>query len=192
MNKTFSILIPTIDRDKKPLALLIKQFGEQVQKYSLQERFSFFIMPDSNQTGVDNSIGSKRNKLLHLCDTDYMAFVDSDDRISNDYLLQVFRGISIEPDCCSLNGIITFDGAGAKKFTHSIRYNRYYEEDNVYYRFPNHLNCIKTSIAKQFKFPCVNFSEDYDWAVKVHKSELLKKEYQIESNLYFYDYIKNK
>ena len=62
----------------------------------------------------------------------------------------------------------------------------------MYERYPNHLNCIKSSIAKQFKFPEINFGEDTLWADKVFKSGLIKTEHFIDKVIYHYKYITNK
>jgi len=81
-------------------------------------------------------------------------------------------------------------------FEHSIRYNAYKTNPDGYEvryeRFPNHLNCIKSSIAKQFIFPEKNHGEDTDWATQVHRSGLIQTEHYIKEVIYYYDYISNK
>jgi hypothetical protein len=62
----------------------------------------------------------------------------------------------------------------------------------VYYRPPNHLNVIKASIAKQFKFPEKNFGEDMEWSMQIQQSGLLKTEAHIDETLYYYIYKTNK
>jgi glycosyltransferase involved in cell wall biosynthesis len=144
---------------------------------------------------IDNgeiTIGQKRNDLLSRARGEYLCFIDDDDRISSNYISLVLESIETKPDCCSLIGLITTDGGNAKNFIHSIKYNNWYEENNIYYRPPNHLNCIKSQIAKQFKFPCISNGEDKDWSMQIAQSGLLKKEYEIKETIYFYDYLSNK
>lgn len=138
------------------------------------------------------SIGVKRNNLLQRVITDYVCFIDDDDRISNEYLQLVLTGIDTDPDCCSLNGIITTDGANPKPFKHSIEYKEMYERDGVYYRPPNHLNVVRSSIAKQMVFPDWQRSEDSNYCFQLRDSGLLKVEYKIEPILYYYDYVSDK
>jgi glycosyltransferase involved in cell wall biosynthesis len=144
---------------------------------------------------IDNgeaTIGQKRNDLLSNAKGEYLCFIDDDDRISSNYISLVLEAIQKNPDCCSLNGLIITNGINPKNFIHSIKYNSWYEENNIYYRPPNHLNCIKSQIAKQFKFPCISNGEDRDWSMQIASSGLLKTESEINETIYYYDYISNK
>lgn len=143
---------------------------------------------------VGISIGEKRNSLLAtgVNRADYVAFIDDDDIVSEDYVSLLMEGINRGVDCCSLRGVITEDGFNPRLFEHSIKYRAYrtVEEHGItrYERYPNHLNCIKSEIAGQFKFPEKNHGEDTDWATQIHKSGLLKTEHWIEDIIYYYEY----
>ena len=79
-----------------------------------------------------------------------------------------------------------------KIFEHSIDYKEYKTNPPTfaitYERYPNHLNVIKTDIAKQFKFPEISFGEDTSFATQVFKSGLLKTEGYIGDVIYHYKY----
>jgi hypothetical protein len=143
------------------------------------------VLIDDSQ---DKSIGRKRNDLLGRADAEYLAFIDDDDRVSSDYVTRLMEGMRKGVDCCSLVGEITFDGVNPRVFLHSTRYKAYYEQDGVYYRYPNHLNCVKTSIARQFSFPDVNFGEDQAFATQMFNANVLKTEHEIAETIYFYDF----
>lgn len=199
-----SILIPTTpDRDEFVSRLIIR-FSSQ-----LRQRYSSYRIYDNYGIHIDKysarnveviyctdkrqlSIGQKRNILLSVSAGDYIAFIDDDDRISDNYFELLFEGIEKGVDCCSLKGIITEDGQNPQVFEHSIKYKEYVTNcDGVpvrYERYPNHLNCIKASIAKQFKFPEISHSEDTQWATQIFKSGLLKTEHYIPEIIYYYDY----
>jgi glycosyltransferase involved in cell wall biosynthesis len=142
----------------------------------------------------NTSIGQKRNSLLALSKKDYVAFIDDDDLVSEDYISILLNSIQEFPDCVSLNGIITTDGTDEHKFIHSLKYKMYSENKDLkeYYRPPNHLNCIKSSIAKQVSFIHKNYGEDTDWALELMSKNILKTEKTISQVIYFYQYIKNK
>lgn len=132
------------------------------------------------------SIGSKRNALLDKANGQYVAFVDDDDEVAPNYLKELMRGIDSGADCCSLKGII--DDRGAEKvFIHSLKYKAYADNGTFYERYPNHLNCMRADIAKQFRFPEINHGEDTDWATQIHNSGLLKTEYWIDDVMYYYN-----
>lgn len=144
---------------------------------------------------VNISIGEKRNALLESAKGDYIAFIDDDDRISDNYISLILKGIDKGVDCCSLRGIITEDGRNPQIFEHSIRYKEYSTDEArevVHERFPNHLNAIKSSIAKQFKFPHIDVSEDTNWAYQIFHSGLIKTEHYIPQVIYYYEYRRNK
>jgi hypothetical protein len=138
------------------------------------------------------SIGAKRQHMMMEVKTPYLCFIDDDDRIADNYIELVMAGIATDPDCCSLNGIITTDGKDPKVFKHSIDYKEMYEQGGVYYRPPNHLNVVRSSIAKQMVFPDWNRSEDSNYCFQLRDSGLLKVEYKIEPTLYYYDYVSDK
>jgi glycosyltransferase involved in cell wall biosynthesis len=140
------------------------------------------------------SIGEKRNKLLEMSRGKYVAFVDDDDDISIDYIKLLLEAAQSHCDCASLKGEYSVDGVFDGIFEHSLKYDKWEttNDEIKYLRFPNHLNMIRSNIAKQFKFPEKNFSEDFDWSTEIHKSGLLKTEYYIPEILYFYNFISKK
>ena len=137
-------------------------------------------------TEIDNremTIGEKRNKLLLRASGDYVAFVDDDDLVSDDYISKILAAIKTKPDCCSLQGEITHHGK-VDIFLHSIEYNHWFEKCGIYYRCPNHLNAIKRSIVSQVGFASKNSGEDFDFSMKVFP--LLKTEEKISGTIYYY------
>ena len=145
-------------------------------------------------TEIDNremTIGEKRNKLLLRASGAYVAFIDDDDLVSDDYISKILAAIKTNPDCCSLQGEIEhmMGPKNAKKmqtdiFKHSIEYDHWFSNNGIYYRCPNHLNAIKRSIALQVGFACKNMGEDYDFSTRVFS--LLKTEEKIDGTIYYY------
>lgn len=189
-----SILIPTIRRHTRKHGILCDQIWRQMRPYMEQVE----VLSDDHET---DSIGRKRNRLLDRARGEYICFIDADDRISDNYLAAVMEGIEKKVDCCSLKGIITTNGKHPALFEHSIKYKEYltnqgavYESNEIKYeRFPNHLNCISSEIAKLFRFRDKSHGEDTDWATLIHRSGLISSEHYIPEVIYFYDYetIKN-
>lgn len=191
----------------KKLSILVCSLIEKRRYY--RERLSSILKFQLNKDvadkveilfEVDNgeqSIGDKRNTLLSRATGEYLCFIDDDDRPSWDYIQKVLDGLKTNPDCLSLNGVITYDGLNPELFIHSILYDAYESKRNeqgamIHYRYPNHLNVIRSSIAKQFKFPNINHGEDTDFATQIHKSKIIKVEQKIDGIIYHYDYRPNK
>jgi hypothetical protein len=129
-------------------------------------------------------IGTKRNELLDQAHGNYVAFVDDDDLVSEDYVHRILAAVRSSPDCCGLEGIVTFDGRNPRRFIHSMKYDHWFEKDGVYYRPPNHLSPVKREIALQVMFPDISFSEDRDYSMKILR--LLASEVHIDSPIYYY------
>lgn len=191
-----SILMPTLERRSEWREYLIAKIAWQCfgvgpsfdERYGSIYRISgndYEIITDNHET---DAIGVKRNRLLQAAYGEYVCFIDDDDNIAENYIKLVRGGIDNNTDCCSLLGIITFDGHRPQEFRHSIKYKRYEEVDGVFLRYPNHLNTIRTSIAKKFTFPETNHGEDTDWATQIFNSGLLKTEHEIKDILYYYLY----
>lgn len=180
-----SILIPVLsprdDNSYRELRSIIERQGYD-GKYQ--------IIP--YQDNGENPIGYKRNILLERATGDYVCFIDADDMVSKDFLSRVFRAIETNPDCCSLMGVITWDGTNPELFEHSIKYKEWKtngpQSGVKYERPPNHLNVIRASIAKQFKFPEIYHGEDQDWCMQIQRSGLLKTEAEISGVIYEYKY----
>jgi len=184
-----SILILTIPERSEMLVKLIGELTRQIYHANCNPNDIEVLNNPYN-----GSKGDKRNALMFKAKGDYVCFVDDDDEVSSDYIDQLLVGIDKGVDCCSLKGIITFDNETPEIFEHSIKYKEYKTTDNdiMYERYPNHLNCIKSSIAKQFKFPEINFGEDTDWATQIFNSGLINTEHYIDKVLYHYKYVTHK
>jgi len=186
-----SILICTIPKRIFSFERLIEKIHLQAKKNNLQEDVEILSNSD-----VSISIGVKRNLLLSESKGAYVCFIDDDDDIADCYLQELFKAIESNNDCASLKGIITWDGERPEIFEHSIKYQSYktnlINEEIRYERYPNHLNCIKSHIAKQIGFTDKNFSEDTDYANMLFASGLIKTEFSIDKILYYYNYVSQK
>lgn len=187
-----SILLPTLPTRIEFRKRMVDLLTRSIMAYcgTLGDKRQMVEILSDDRVGL--SIGAKRNTLMNNAQGQYICFIDDDDRIADNYIELVMAGIATNPDCCSLNGIITTDGKDPKQFKHSIDYDSMYERDGVYYRPPNHLNTVRASIAKQMAFPDWQRSEDSNYCFQLRDSGLLRVEYKIEPVLYYYDYVSDK
>jgi len=129
--------------------------------------------------------GTKRNHLLNQASGEYIAFIDDDDLVSDDYISKILEAIKTNPDCCGIEGLITFKRKSiTRKFIHSIKYGFWYTNDNVYYRYPNHLSPVRRELALQVKFPDQTVGEDRVYSDKLFP--LLQTEVYIDGPIYYY------
>ena len=131
------------------------------------------------------AIGAKRQRLLEQSTGDYVAFIDDDDDINPQYIKLIFDNLG--SDVIGFEGEITTNGRNKKRFTIS-KEHPYEEKNGVYYRYNNHLSPIRRSIAIQIGYKDMNFGEDFDYAMRLKESGLIKTEKYIYSPMYFYRY----
>lgn len=139
---------------------------------------------------MDITKGEKRNDLLQRASGKYVSYHDDDDWPEPHYIKLLMKAAESDCDCASLKGIITWDGINPEIFEHSLKYKEWRTTQNEvkYERFPNHLNMIRSEIAKQFFFPHKDHGEDFDWSTLVHQSGALKTEFYIPEVIYNYRY----
>lgn len=185
-----SILICTIEGRETMLNSLMYTLANQIRNYNLKDEVEILISKDKRG---EHTIGYKRNMLLQNCTGQWAAFIDDDDMVSDDYLPLILGRLKSEnPDVVALEGVITTNGLDARTFIHSINYTTVFEQNGIYYRPPLHLNPIRTTISKNFRFKEVNHGEDIEWGMQIVHSGLLKKESNVGKAYYFYNYIANK
>ena len=150
---------------------------------------------------IDNrekSIGQKRNELLDKATGEYIAFIDDDDLVSEDYIEKILASIKkSKPDVIGIHLLMTTDNVIQEKTFHSIKYTHWYDEKDPdkpwlkrYYRNPNHLNPVKKEYACQVRFPNISMGEDKSYSERL-KSFLKTEEYIVEP-IYFYEFRSNK
>jgi len=177
--------------EKKKLSILIcsvstriKQLAELLIFLNKQKTDDIEILVETDNCVL--TVGEKRNKLLNKAIGHYVSFIDDDDMVSTNYVERILNSISTKPDCCGIEGVITFDGKNPKRFIHSLKYDKWFEDQYTYYRNPNHLNPIKKELALRVGFPIRNYGEDKDFSQRLYP--LLKTEVFIPEPIYFYRY----
>jgi glycosyltransferase involved in cell wall biosynthesis len=131
--------------------------------------------------------GTKRQRVLDRARGHFVCFVDDDDGVSSEYV-DLVSAIVADPeaDCVSLVGEMTTDGANPERFEHSIKYSEWSTVDGVHRRCPNHLNPVRTSIARSVGFSSADFGEDREYSLNLRGK--LKREGSTDGVLYYYRY----
>jgi hypothetical protein len=183
-----SILICSLAERAESLDKLITNLNNYIKRSTLKVEIL---------TNVDNrekSVGQKRNELVDQAKGKYSCFIDDDDGVDQDYFVETEKALNAfeGTDCLSLTGIYYKDGIQQKHFYHTMRFKDYAEDENGYYRPPNHLNVILTGYIKRIRFPLKNYGEDTDFAMKLSKANVIQKEVFVKKPLYFYYFIEKK
>jgi len=141
----------------------------------------------------ENTIGAKRNKAVDMVTTPYLCFIDDDDLVGTDYIDQIVRRLKTNPDAVGLKGIVTQDNHKPQWFVNSAGLQwedkpRKIQGRDTWHRPVNHLNPIRTEIARKFPFLEISHAEDRDYSERIAASGLVKVCPLIDKILYFYQY----
>lgn len=176
-----SILIPSLSRRHAFLTRLLGVLYPQVIP-----GVEILINADS---GV-KSIGEKRNDLLAAATGYYVVFVDDDDIVAFDYVKRLMVGIDKDVDVVSIRGQHLRNGETYRSFVDKPGQPFACAEvggvTTITYAI-QHLDCIRRSIAQQFKFEHTRFGEDRRWGLDIERSDLVKTSYQVPKDIYFYE-----
>ena len=180
MQKTgidLSILICSLNRRKEFLDRL-----KTIIKPQLLPNVEVLCKIDDGQ----RTIGEKRQQLLEMSCGRYIAYVDDDDRISDDYVDSILSVTNSDSDIISFDVEISENGGSYKKVKYHMRFEHDKDFSDHYERIPNHLMAVKKDLAIKAGFPGKSFAEDYEYALRL--KPLLITQKSIDKTLYYYDF----
>jgi len=181
--KTWNIMICSLHSRSMFLRILINKLRKQINEANLSSEIGITVNVDDGT----KTIGEKRAELIENTNSKYCNFIDDDDDIPNNYIIKHWEGIQKDVDCISLNGIMSTNNKKTGEFFHNLKYKKYSQDGDKYYRPPNHLNVIKTKYVKKYSFnKNMDFSEDTDFAMRLAKGGDLKTQYEINDIMYHY------
>lgn len=147
-----------------------------------QDRVEIIVLTDNKKM----MLGHKRNTMVNIAQGKYIAFVDDDDRIAEDYIAELLKATASDVDSIVFQAEVSLNGEKPKLCHYSKDVRRDYNHKNAYYRIPNHICCVKRELSLKSSFPNVLYGEDagYGKVLLPH----LKTEHKIDKVLYYYDY----
>lgn len=135
--------------------------------------------------------GDLRQALALEATGEWLSYVDDDDRVPDDYVASILGALESEPDYVGFDVEVTDIGGTigrpGKKYRaiHSIRYNRWHQRGDTFYRHVSHLNPIRRDIALLAGWEG-GYSEDHRWADRARPH--VHREVYVDKVLYFYDF----
>lgn len=188
MTPVLSILTPAVPSRITQLDGLAKKLGSQIGDLPVEH----LIFLDNKR----RTVGEKRDSLLRIAKGSFVAYVDDDDDVSNDYVDQILGAINYNsnptPDVITFEQKATVDGisniiqfglgnpnepfitnAEEGKMCPVIRRNAW------------HVCAWKRELAIKSSFPPINYGEDWAYASQLCK-HTYAREVHIPKILHFY------
>lgn len=198
-----SILIPTLITRVSFYNDLKNSLEKQINLLNARDDVNILSCLDDRHL----TIGEKRNHLLELANGEYICFVDDDDKVHEDFILEILDAIDKSAvDVITYKVLCTVSNYENPQESFCIEsiyglnleytklrpWTKEFVKQNsgatLYWQGkPSHTMVWKTDIAKQVKFPHKNQGEDFDWVAVACK--LAHTEYNISKILYYYNAI---
>jgi hypothetical protein len=186
--KLFSILITSIPERLSGLAQIYKKLEDQIKKNQYEEKVEILSFVD-NKT---RSIGHKRQDLINASDAKFLAFLDDDDLVSDDYIKEIVSAIEECPevDVISFNQEAKIGSDMPVVVYFGLQYeNTEYIPGIPMYRKPFHMCAWNCRLAKQIEFKDISWAEDWHWIKELCNKA--KTEKHIDKILHYYIFDKN-
>jgi glycosyltransferase involved in cell wall biosynthesis len=179
MNILWTIGILHLPKRKQSYDLLINELNKQIQECNAKDIVEIVTETDDGNL----SVGAKRNNVLDKANGEYVCFIDDDDMITPIYVSKILNALKSKPDVVELVGFLPHHNL---PFIHNLNCGGHYRKDGIQFRTPNHLNTIKTEIAKKIKYIEISHGEDQDYSHRLWNSGLMKTEELIHDRMYIY------
>jgi hypothetical protein len=181
MNILWTIGILHLPQRKQSYEALIGVLNSQIKASGASELIEIVTETDNGET----SVGKKRNQVLDRARGEYVCFIDDDDMVTDIYISETLNALKNKPDVVELVGYLPkYD----LPFIHNLNCGGHFKKDGTQFRTPNHLNTIKTEIARQIRYVEISHGEDQDYSHRLWDSGLMKTESLIGKTMYIYQF----
>lgn len=172
-----SILIATVGWRKNSFLSLLEQIMPQVRAYKGK------IEVIAYWNNGELPVGQIRQALIEQARGEYVCFIDDDDTVPDYYCAEIMQALG--KDYVGFHVKFFDDGVEMPPVIHSLKYSKWHQDDQGYYRGVTHLNPIRRELALKGSFGTSREAgEDAGWARTV--TPFVKTENFIDKPMYFY------
>ena len=181
MNILWTIGILHLPKRAKLYNVLINELNKQIKSVNAEDKVEILTETDNGE----NSVGKKRNSVIDKAKGEYVCFIDDDDMVTDIYVSRTLKALECKPDVVELVGFLPKYNL---PFIHNLNCGGHFKKDGIQFRTPNHLNTIKTEIARKVRYPEISHGEDQDYSHRLWDSKLMKTESLIGERMYIYQF----
>jgi hypothetical protein len=172
-----SILTPTIpERRTKCMYVLADKIAKQIGGQAVEH----LILSDNRK----RSIGAKRQALVDIARGQYIAFVDDDDDISEDYVSSLLASIESGADVITFEQRAIYNGVESTVHFGVNNKDGAFTPNGITLRAPWHVCAWRRAAVVGCLFSEVNYGEDLCWCIQARQR--LKTAHHIDKVLHTY------
>lgn len=160
---------------------LVIELNKQIDNGGFGDKIEILTESDNGE----NSVGKKRNNVIDRAMGEYVCFIDDDDAVTDIYISATMKALESKPDVVELVGYLPKYNL---PFIHNLNCGGHFKKDGIQFRTPNHLNTIKTEIARNIRYPEISHGEDQDYSHRLWDSGLMTTEALIGERMYIYQF----
>lgn len=181
-----TLIIPRLAERKASWKHLQMTLAKQQQGLGLPES-TVEILTDVS----DEPVARKRQRMFDAARGRYVAFVDDDDMVSEEYLRSLVMTIIHFPavDVVSFEGKRTEDGAKCQRMHWSLATPQNQRTEKTRYIMANHLCAMRRDLCQEVRFwRETAYGSDQIYWRSLHVAKLLQTEVHLPDQLYHYNF----
>lgn len=157
----FSILTPAVPSRWGLVQRLWSNLSQQIGELPVEH---LILMDNKRRT-----VGEKRDALLRIARGDYVAFVDDDDNVSDDYVAAILDAATQNPDVITFRQSVVSNGRSGEVEFRLGNPNEPFKPGEVTLRNAWHVCAWRRTLAILSHFPAVNYGEDIAFSEPLNK-----------------------
>ena len=165
MKPLLSILTPTIPGREAQLHALQTRIKAQSSGLKSLGQVEHLILSDNRQ----RSIGAKRQALVDIARGEYIAFVDDDDDIAEDYVSSLLEAIEKGADTITFEQRAVYNGLESKVIFGINNRDEAFNAGGITLRAPWHVCAWRRDRVADCQFAESNYGEDRIWAIQARR-----------------------
>ena len=162
MKPLLSILTPSIPQRIDQLHQLSQKILSQIHAPKGACPVEHLIFSDNRA----RSIGAKRQALLEAAQGEYIAYVDDDDDVADDYVASLLRGIETGKDVVTFRQRAVYNGQESTVVFSLANQDEPFTPGGITRRGAWHVCAWRRELAADCVFPFINYGEDKAWSLQ--------------------------
>jgi glycosyltransferase involved in cell wall biosynthesis len=161
MNPILSLLTPTIPGRETQLKALGEKLAAQIEDKPVE----WLALCDNRA----RSIGGKRQALVDIAQGKYIAFVDDDDDVSDDYLEKLLAAAESNADVITFRQRAIYNGLESEVHFGINNQDGPFAPGGITLRAPWHVCAWRRDVVHGCQFGLSNYGEDREWCLQARK-----------------------